>query len=424
MNQIFQSIRGMHDFLPNDLFLFNKIQTILQKILNNYCYSEIRMPILEKTELFKKTIGDNTDIIEKEMYSFLDHGGRSITLRPEGTVGCVRACIEHSLLYHKIQRLWYIGPMFRYERPQNGRYRQFYQLGVETFGLDGPESDVELIMIAIRWWKKLGILPYLKLEINSIGSLQSRLVYKKELIQFLDKHKSLLDINSRNKIISNPFRILDDKNQNIQHLLQKAPKLYNYLDEKSSIYFDNLCQLLNKMKIEYYINHFLVRGLDYYNDTVFEWTTTKLGSENTVCAGGRYDLLVQYIGGNLIPAVGLAVGMERLILLFKNIYHNIQQSSSVDINILFSNHILKSIQLSEEIRNIFPKLKIMINYSGGSIKKQLDKAYKSSVKIILFYCPNQKKTSIISMINVKEKNTNYFSKEEVIKNIHHIFNIS
>ncbi|XRX42395.1 MAG: histidine--tRNA ligase [Buchnera aphidicola (Eriosoma harunire)] len=423
MNQIFQSIRGMNDILPKDLTILNYIKNVLKKTLDSYYYSEISMPILEKTTLFHRTIGSITDIVDKEMYSFIDQSGNSLTLRPEGTVGCVRACIEHGLIYNQCQRLWYIGPMFRHERPQLGRYRQFTQLGVETFGFHGPYIDLELIMITVKWWKNLNLLPYLFLEINTIGSIQSRELYKIDLIKFLNKNILHLDLDSKNKIFSNPLRIFDSKNLNTQHLLQNAPKLFDYLDTTSHVYFKTLCKLLDQMSIKYHINKALVRGLDYYNDTVFEWKTNVLGTQNTICAGGRYDSLVKDIVGHgvSIPAIGLAVGMERLFLLFNSIEHKKKFNHVIDINIFFSNCMMESIKLSEDIRNVFSSLKIVINYLNHSNKKQLRKAYKLCTICTLYMFNNEQQECIVTITNLKNNTEISVSVNEVIPQLKKIF---
>lgn len=293
-----QAIRGMNDYLPADTVIWQRIETILKRVLAGYGYSEIRTPIVEQTPLFRRAIGEVTDVVEKEMYTFDDRNGESVTLRPENTAGCVRAGIEHGLLYNQEQRVWYLGPMFRYERPQKGRYRQFYQLGAEVFGLQGPDIDAELILLTARWWRELGIFEHVTLELNSIGSLAARANYREALVAFLEQHKDKLDEDCKRRMYSNPLRVLDSKNPEVQQLLNDAPELFDYLDAESKEHFDSLCALLDGAGIKYRINQRLVRGLDYYNRTVFEWVTTALGAQGTVCAGGRYDGLVEQLGAD------------------------------------------------------------------------------------------------------------------------------
>ncbi|CAJ0945267.1 unnamed protein product [Ranitomeya imitator] len=315
-----QAIRGMNDYLPADTAIWQKIEGILKQVLASYGYSEIRLPIVEQTPLFKRAIGEVTDVVEKEMYTFDDRNGESLTLRPEGTAGCVRAGIEHGLLYNQEQRLWYIGPMFRYERPQKGRYRQFNQLGVEVFGLNGPDVDAELILLTARWWKALGIDKDVALELNSIGSLDARANYRDALIAFLEQHTktSLMKIAKR-RMYSKSVTCIRFKKSRDTTTAKRCPKLGDYLDDESREHFSGLCAYLDAAGIAYTVNQRLVRGLDYYNRTVFEWVTTSLGAQGTVCAGGRYDGLVEQLGGRPTSAVGFAMGLERLILLVQAI---------------------------------------------------------------------------------------------------------
>lgn len=387
MRKNIQSIRGVNDCLPRDAIIWRYVENIFITILNNYGYDEIRLPMIEYSSLFKRSIGEITDVVEKEMYNFDDRSGNSLTLRPEGTSGCVRAGIEHSLLYHQEQRLWYFGPMFRYERPQKGRFRQFHQFGVEVFGQIGPDIDAELILIATRCWKALGISQYLTLELNSIGSVLSRKNYCKALIMFFEKHLSSLDDHTVRRLYCNPMRILDTKNSKIKKLLQTAPTLREYLDEDSRWHFLELCKLLDISGIKYIINPYLVRGLDYYNRTVFEWVTKELGTKNTICAGGRYDELVQQLGGGVVPAVGFSIGLERIILLMQTVN-----------NVIFSKNIYtdvywitvgydarkSSIVLSEKIRSCLPLLRMTVSHSNNDIKKQFFYARKNNARIVLF----------------------------------------
>ncbi|WP_118985677.1 histidine--tRNA ligase [Photorhabdus sp. CRCIA-P01] len=381
-----QAIRGMNDYLPADTVIWQRIETILKRVLAGYGYSEIRTPIVEQTPLFKRAIGEVTDVVEKEMYTFDDRNGESVTLRPENTAGCVRAGIEHGLLYNQEQRVWYLGPMFRYERPQKGRYRQFYQLGAEVFGLQGPDIDAELILLTARWWRELGIFEHVTLELNSIGSLAARANYREALVAFLEQHKDKLDEDCKRRMYSNPLRVLDSKNPDVQQLLNDAPELFDYLDAESKEHFDSLCALLDGAGIKYRINQRLVRGLDYYNRTVFEWVTTALGAQGTVCAGGRYDGLVEQLGGRTTPAVGFAMGMERLVLLVQEMNPTFVAERSVADVYLASfgeGSQQAALILSEQVRDTLPQLRLMTNHGGGNFKKQLGRADKQGAKIAL-----------------------------------------
>ncbi|MDU4093877.1 MAG: histidine--tRNA ligase [Pantoea sp.] len=380
-----QAIRGMNDYLPADTVVWQRIEGILKQVLASYGYSEIRLPIVEHTPLFKRAIGEVTDVVEKEMYTFDDRNGESLTLRPEGTAGCVRAGIEHGLLYNQEQRLWYMGPMFRYERPQKGRYRQFHQIGAEVFGLQGPDIDAELIMMTARWWKALGIADHVTLELNSIGSLEARANYRDALVAFLEQHKEKLDEDCKRRMYTNPLRVLDSKNPEVQVLLNDAPTLGEYLDEASREHFSGLCALLDSVGIAYNINQRLVRGLDYYNRTVFEWVTTSLGAQGTVCAGGRYDGLVEQLGGRATPGVGFAMGMERLVLLVQAVNPDFEPSRIVDVYVIASGQGVQSaaMQLAEQVRDGAPELKLMTNFGGGNFKKQFARADKWGARVAL-----------------------------------------
>ncbi|WKX25705.1 histidine--tRNA ligase [Tatumella ptyseos] len=380
-----QAIRGMNDYLPVDTAVWQRIEQSLKQVLAGYGFSEIRLPIVEQTPLFKRAIGEVTDVVEKEMYTFDDRNGESLTLRPEGTAGCVRAGIEHGLLYNQEQRLWYMGPMFRYERPQKGRYRQFFQLGAEVFGLTGPDIDAELIMMTARWWKVLGIAEHVELELNSIGSLEARAAYREALVAFLEQHKDVLDEDCLRRMYTNPLRVLDSKNPDVQALLNDAPKLHDYLDEESREHFAGVCQFLDDAGINYRINQRLVRGLDYYNRTVFEWVTSSLGAQGTVCAGGRYDGLVEQLGGRATPAVGFAMGLERLVLLVQSVVPDFEPVNKVDVYVISSGQGVQSaaMQLAETLRDQAPSLKIMTNFGGGNFKKQFARADKNGAKVAL-----------------------------------------
>ncbi|MRT09737.1 histidine--tRNA ligase [Pantoea agglomerans] len=380
-----QAIRGMNDYLPADTALWQRIEGVLKQTLASYGYSEIRLPLVEQTPLFKRAIGEVTDVVEKEMYTFEDRNGESLTLRPEGTAGCVRAGIEHGLLYNQEQRLWYMGPMFRYERPQKGRYRQFYQIGVEVFGLQGPDIDAELIMLNARWWKALGISEHVRLELNSIGSLEARAHYRDALVAFLEQHKEVLDDDCKRRMYTNPMRVLDTKNPDIQQLLNDAPQLGDYLDDESREHFSGLCALLDDAGISYTVNQRLVRGLDYYNRTVIEWVTDSLGSQGTVCGGGRYDGLVEQLGGRATPAVGFAMGMERLVLLVQAVNPEFEPTSNVDVYVIASGQGVQSaaMQLAEKLRDEAPELRLMTNFGGGNFKKQFARADKWGARVAL-----------------------------------------
>ncbi|BET97386.1 histidine--tRNA ligase [Xenorhabdus taiwanensis] len=380
------AIRGMNDCLPAETAIWQRVESTVKRVLSGYGFSEIRTPIVEQTPLFKRAIGEVTDVVEKEMYTFDDRNGESLTLRPENTAGCVRAGIQHGLLYNQEQRLWYIGPMFRYERPQKGRYRQFHQLGAEVFGLQGPDIDAELILMTARWWRELGIADHVTLELNSIGSLEARANYREALVAFLEQHKEKLDEDCQRRMYTNPLRVLDSKNPEIQQLLNDAPELFDYLDAESKEHFDGLCQILDSAGIKYRINQRLVRGLDYYNRTVFEWVTSALGAQGTVCAGGRYDGLVEQLGGKATPAVGFAMGMERMVLLVQEANPDFVADLTV-ADVYFSSFGEGSQQaaliLAEKIRDQLPELRLMTNHGGGNFKKQLTRASKHGAKVAL-----------------------------------------
>ena len=314
-----QSVRGMNDILPDELVYWDYIESLIRDVTASYAYREIRTPVLEQTALFKRSIGDVTDIIEKEMYTFDDRNGDSLSLRPEGTACCVRAAVEHGLLHNQQQRLWYMGPMFRHERPQKGRYRQFHQLGVEAFGMARPEADVEVILLSKRIIEQLDLLGDVTLQINTLGTLEARAAYREQLVAYYKSCFDSLDDDSKSRLDKNPLRILDSKNPDMQKLNQAAPKLIDYLDDASKAHFDRTCELLTALNISFVITPTLVRGLDYYCHTVFEWVTTALGAQGTVCAGGRYDYLVEQLGGRATPAVGFAMGIERMVLLLQEI---------------------------------------------------------------------------------------------------------
>lgn len=376
-----QAIRGMHDVLPEQTPLWQYAEQMIREILSAYGYSEIRLPIVEKTELFKRSIGEVTDIVEKEMYTFDDRNGDSLTLRPEGTAGCLRACLEHGLLHNQVHRLWYYGPMYRHERPQKGRYRQFFQLGVETYGMSGPDIDAELILIMDRLWKKLGIRDKVRLQLNSLGTITERLVYREALVSYFQEHLDDLDEDSLRRLETNPLRILDTKNPAMQQVVDNAPELMAYLGDESLKHFNALTATLNDLGISYEINSRLVRGLDYYSKTVFEWVTDELGSQGTVCAGGRYDSLIEQLGGKPNFAVGFAMGIERLLALIET-SDKVSVTRSVDVYMIRVGEIAEreGLRFSEVIRNEVPRLKLQVNCGGGSFKSQFKKADKSGAE--------------------------------------------
>ncbi|MDO2947372.1 histidine--tRNA ligase [Aeromonas simiae] len=380
-----QAIRGMNDCLPEQSPAWQKVEEILRQVMAGYGYSEMRMPIVEQTPLFKRAIGEVTDVVEKEMYTFNDRNDESLTLRPEGTAGCVRACIEHGLIYNQERRVWYIGPMFRYERPQKGRYRQFHQFGVEVFGLNGPDVDAELILLTHRLWRLFGIADHVTLQLNTLGQSDERAAYRDALVAFLEQHQEQLDEDSRRRMYTNPLRVLDSKDERVQALLADAPRLMDYLGEESRAHFAGLKRLLDAAGIQYEVNERLVRGLDYYNLTVFEWVTTSLGAQGTVCGGGRYDGLVEQLGGQAIPAVGFAMGMERLVLLLETLELNQDLRPAVDIYLAMVGEgtEVAGFMLAERLRDALPTLRLMSHCGGGNFKKQLKRADKSGASIAL-----------------------------------------
>lgn len=377
-----QAIRGMNDLLPEDTSVWQQVEKVLRQTMSSYGYSEVRMPIVEKTNLFCRAIGEVTDVVEKEMYSFEDRSGDHLSLRPEGTAGCVRAVLEHNLAYNQEQRLWYMGPMFRHERPQKGRYRQFHQMGVEVFGLNGPDIDAELIALTYSIWKKFGIENELELQLNSLGSAQERAAYREDLVKFLEAHFDDLDEDSKRRTHTNPLRVLDTKDEKVIEILKDAPKLSNYFGEETKNHFDRLQKFLDKLGIKYVLNDRLVRGLDYYNLTVFEWVTTALGAQGTVCGGGRYDALVEQLGGSPTKAVGFGLGMERLILLLTTL-GKIAPKPNVDVYVVGAGDEveLHMLEVSNFLRTELPQARIMTHCGGGNFKKQFKKADKVQAKV-------------------------------------------
>ena len=381
-----QSIRGMNDILPSDSPMWQYLESQVKAVLNQYGYREVRMPIVEVTELFARGVGEHTDIVEKEMYTFRDRNDDSLTLRPEGTAGCVRAALQHGLLHNQVQRLWYQGPMFRYERPQKGRYRQFYQIGVETFGMAGADIDAELILLTHRLFRQLGISESLTLHLNTLGSAEARSRYRKALVDYLEGVKEQLDEDSQRRLYVNPLRILDSKSASTQALLNDAPRFEDYIDDESKAHFEELCRLLDESGLSYVVNPRLVRGLDYYTKTVFEWMTDALGAQGTVCGGGRYDGLVPMLGGKETPASGFAMGMERLLLSLQTlevIPASIYQT--VDVYLVAAGQLAtrKAMTLAEQVRTDCEGVRLQLNCGGGSFKSQMKKADKSGARFAL-----------------------------------------
>ncbi|HQV40670.1 MAG: histidine--tRNA ligase [Moraxellaceae bacterium] len=404
MSQKITAIRGFNDILPAETPRWAEVEAVLRDLMRAYGYHEIRLPLVESTPLFARAIGEVTDIVEKEMYSFEDRGGEAITLRPEGTACCVRACLENGLTYNQTQRLWYAGPMFRYERPQKGRYRQFHQFGVETFGFNGPDIDAELILMTARLWKALGVAGVVQLELNSLGELHERANFRAALIEYLEQHRHELDEDSVRRLGSNPLRILDSKDSSTRKVLEGAPRLPDFLEEDSRQHFERLCAVLHKAGIAYVVNPNLVRGLDYYNKTVFEWTTTALGAQGTICAGGRYDGLVEQLGGQKTPAVGFAIGMERLLLLQAAVQGE-QETTEADIFIAAVGEGTDgaALLLAEKLRDALLDLRILVNCGGGSFKSQFKRADKSGARFALILGEDEVKNGTVSLKWLREE---------------------
>ena len=397
-----QAITGMKDLLPEETPLWEKVEGVLRETVESYGYSEIRMPILEKTDLFVRSIGEVTDVVEKEMYSFEDVGGDKLSLRPEGTAGCVRACNEHGIIHNQERRLWYMGPMFRHEKPQKGRYREFHQFGIEVFGLKGPDIDAEILMLTNRIWQKFGISDHVKLELNSLGSSEERKQYRSRLVSFLEEHKDVLDEDSKRRMYTNPLRVLDSKNEAVQELLRDAPKLSDFFGEETLAHFNGLRKLLDEAGIHYEINDRLVRGLDYYNYTVFEWVTDLLGAQSTICGGGRYDGLVEQLGGQPSPAVGCAIGLERFMLVAEAVG---QKESRGPVDVYFcsmgENARSRSFQIAEQLRTGIKGLRLMMNCGDGAFKKQFKKADKSGARYALVLGDDELEKGMIAVKDLR-----------------------
>ncbi len=402
MSKRIQSIRGMHDVLPPDSYVLRSTERRMQNILSQYGYHEIRMPLLEQTELFKRSLGEVTDIVEKEMYTFEDRNGDSLTLRPEGTASCVRAGIQHGFLYGQPQRLWYCGPFFRHERPQKGRYRQFHQLGVETFGFTGPDIDAELILLSAQLWESINLPMQPRLEINSLGSSAARNQYREILISYLQQHEDKLDKDAKLRLHSNPLRILDSKNPEMQEIIQNAPSLLEHLDSESAEHFLRLQSILEAAEIEFTINPRLVRGLDYYSKTVFEWVADGLGAQATICAGGRYDGLIEQLGGKPCPAAGFAIGLERLVSLLEE---SQLEDQVVDVYMVLMGEKaeIAGMKLATKIRKLTPISSLVTNCGGGSIKSQMKRADKSQARLAFILGEDELANENVTVKFLREK---------------------
>ncbi|MDO6776333.1 histidine--tRNA ligase [Shewanella sp. 3_MG-2023] len=419
-----QAIRGMNDILPTQSPLWQQVEAVIRSTVSAYGYSEIRTPIVESTDLFKRSIGEVTDIVEKEMYTFADRNEDSLTLRPEGTASTVRAGNEHGLLYNQEQRLWYMGPMFRHERPQKGRYRQFHQFGVEVYGIASADIDAEVLMLSARLWDSFGIKDHVKLELNTLGDPAERATYRDALIAFLEQHKEQLDEDSQRRMYSNPLRVLDSKSPQVQALLADAPELMDYLGEESKTHFSTLCELLDAVGIQYTINPRLVRGLDYYNRTVFEWVTDCLGSQGTVLAGGRYDGLVGQLGGKDTPAVGFAMGLERIVLLLQTLELDKDVAPVVDVYVtaMGENCLVEAIKIAQELRQSLPALKVMSHCGGGNFKKQMKRADKSGAQYALIIGENEIANNQVAIKPLRNKNEQLLvAREELATTIKSLF---
>lgn len=405
MSKPIQAIRGMNDCLPNETAQWQQVEEVIRKTVASYGYSEIRFPIVEFTDLFKRSVGEVTDIVEKEMYTFEDRNGDSLSLRPEGTAVCVRAANQGALLYNQQQRLWYQGPMFRHERPQKGRYRQFHQFGVEAYGFEGPDMDAEVIMLSARLWQAFGITEHLRLEINSLGSNDARANYIEALVAYLEQHKAQLDDDSLRRLTTNPMRILDSKNPEVQKVLVAAPVLSDYLDDESKAMFSELQQRLDAVGIKYVINEKLVRGLDYYNRTVFEWVTESLGSQGTVLAGGRYDGLVAQLGGKPTAGVGFAMGIERFVLLLQTLDVLKEPTSTADVYMVAagSGTELKSVELAELLRSELDNIRVVSHCGGGNFKKQMKRADKVGASLAIILGEDELNNEQVTVKNLRQQ---------------------
>ena len=403
MSKNIQSIRGMHDFAPAHAATMRVLEQTLIKVLQQYAYQEVRTPCVENLELFKRSIGEVTDIVEKEMYAFEDRGGDWLALRPEGTASTVRAGIQNGWLHNSQCRYWYLGPFFRRERPQKGRYRQFHQLGVETFGFAGPDIDVELILLSQTFWQALGLdQQKLELQINSLGDSADRAAHRTVLIEYLLEHQDSLDDEAKKRLHENPLRVLDSKNPDVQSIVADAPKLSDYLGEEAQEHFAVFKTMLDSVDISYTINPYLVRGLDYYNRTVFEWVSTELGAQSTVCAGGRYDALVGQMGGKATCAAGFAVGLERMHSLLEEQLQT--RVTTIDAYFIIDNAVNAdyALQLCENLRRALPTCAVQMNCGGGSIKSQMKRADRAQAKFALILGEREMQEQSISVKSLQD----------------------
>lgn len=407
MSKSLQAIRGMNDILPEQTPAWRYLERTFAGLLDGYGYSEIRLPILEFTELFARGIGEGTDVVDKEMYTFLDRNGESLTMRPEGTAGCVRAVLEHGLSGGgQVQKLWYTGPMFRYEKPQKGRYRQFHQIGVEVFNLPGPDIDAELIILTWRLWQKLGMADAVTLQLNTLGSSEARARYREALVAYLQERFEQLDEDSQRRMTTNPLRILDSKVESTQALLVGAPTLHDYLDEESIAHFEGLKARLDAVGLRYEINQKLVRGLDYYCRTAFEWVTDKLGAQGTVCGGGRYDGLVSQFGGKPPPGVGFAMGVERLVLLLETlgvIPAELNRPADLYVCAFGEPAELAALTLAEQLRSAIPGIRLLVNAGAGSFKSQFKKADKSGARFALILAEDEVANRVVGFKPLRDE---------------------
>lgn len=398
----FQAIRGMNDILPAESALWQALETTAREVLAAYGYQEIRLPLVEKTELFARSIGEVTDIVEKEMYTFADRNGESLTLRPEGTAGCVRACIEHGLLHHQTQRLWYSGPMFRYEKPQKGRYRQFHQIGAEAYGMAGPDIDAELISLTARLWRRLGIRD-VALQLNSLGSSTARAAYREQLVAYFTTRQGELDEDSLRRLQTNPLRILDSKHPAMQSVIAEAPSLLDHLDKESQTHFAALQDLLDRAGIAYAINPRLVRGLDYYSQTVFEWVTDTLGAQGTICAGGRYDGLIEQLGGSATGGIGFAMGLERLVAMLAAAgLPGVSNAPHAYLIAVGDAAQRAALALAERLRDAGPALRLRMNCGGGGFKAQFRRADHSSARFALILGEDEVNAGTVAIKPLRE----------------------
>ena len=402
MSKLFQAIRGMNDILPGESALWQSLETTVRDVLAAYGYHEIRLPLVEKTELFARSIGEVTDIVEKEMYTFAERNGESLTLRPEGTAGCARACLEHGLLHNQTQRLWYAGPMFRYEKPQKGRYRQFHQVGAEAYGMAGPDIDAELICLSARLWRQLGIRE-VTLQLNSLGSSAARAAYRDQLVAYFETRRAELDEDSQRRLTTNPLRILDSKNPAMRAVIADAPVLLDHLDAESQTHFEELRALLDAAGIAYELNPRLVRGLDYYCRTVFEWVTDTLGAQGTICAGGRYDGLLEQLGGPAVPGIGFALGLERLVAMLAAAGHPGADAQPHAYLIMVGDAAQRQgLALAERLRDQLPTLRLRMHCGGGGFKAQFRRADHSGARFALILGEDEVRAGMVAVKSLRD----------------------